>query len=209
MTILHLFSGYNTFSEVASKKGHSVVTVDIKNYKNCRSQSHLVDIMQWNYKQYSWHTFDFIMIGFPCDTFSKASGGFHFEKHSIPKTVAAHKSIEMLHRVKEIIEYFKNTRFMFENPTSAILKNVHFIKLFNPGRLNVIRVHQFLYGHCTYKQTDLITNIDGLWLSNPVHRVNGKNTCPKFENLSLKQRQSYPEKFCEAIIEFVELYKNS
>ena len=63
MTILQLFSGYNTFSDVASKKGHSVVTVDIKNYRYYQQQTHVVDILQWDYKIYPWHTFDFIMIG--------------------------------------------------------------------------------------------------------------------------------------------------
>lgn len=204
MTILHLFSGYNTFTDVANKLEHSVISVDIKNYKNCSSQTHCVDFMDWDFTTYTKHTFDFILVGFPCTTFSKASGGFHFRNKKVALTPAAHKSIEMIYKLKEVLDYFHEVKFIIENPTSAILKNYHFHKLFSPSRLNVIRIHQYNYGHVTFKQTDLITNINGIWLTNPVHRVNGKNVCPKFDNLSLKQRQSYPVKFCEAIIEFVE-----
>ena len=205
MTILNLFSGYNTFTDYADKLGHSVVSVDIKNYKNCSSQTHLVDFLEWNYTIYSRHTFDFIIVGFPCTTFSKASGGFHFKDKKIALTSAAHKSIKMIYRLKEVLGYFSRSPFIIENPTSAIYNNYHFQKVFSADHLQVIRIHQFNYGHPTFKQTDLITNINGIWLTNPVHRVNGKNVCPSFDSLSLKNRQSYPLEFCKAILEFVEL----
>ena len=42
MNILHLFSGYNSFSIVAKKQGHNVITVDIKNYRGCEKQTYLM-----------------------------------------------------------------------------------------------------------------------------------------------------------------------
>lgn len=41
-------------------------------------------------------------------------------------------------------------------------------------------------------------------LPGPVHRVNGKNVCPKFDNLSLKQRQSYPIPFCHKLLNYIQ-----
>ena len=78
MNILHLFSGYNTFSDVVGKYGHNVITVDIKNYRGCQKQDYLIDFMFFDYKKFEKSYFDFILIGFPCRAFSKASGMFHF-----------------------------------------------------------------------------------------------------------------------------------
>jgi site-specific DNA-cytosine methylase len=207
MNIIHIFSGYNTFTEVANKMGHSVYSIDIKNYKKCPAQSELIDFLEWDFTKHTWHTIDFLLIGFPCTTFSKASGGYHFKNKKIPLTDAAHKSIKMIEKLKKVIEYFSRSLYIIENPTSALFDNYHFQKLFSADHNQIIRVHQYNYGHPTFKQTDLYTNINGIWLSNPVHRVNGRNVCPKFDNLTLKQRQSYPKEFCRAIIEFVELNK--
>ena len=52
--------------------------------------------------------------------------------------------------------------------------------------------------------TDLCTNMNGLFLSNPVHRVNGRYSQVKMSNLTLKKRQSYPPAFVEAILDFSE-----
>ena len=81
MRILNLFSGYNVLTDISRLRGHEVITVDIKNYKNCSRQNHLIDFLDFDYKQYSRQTFNFIMIGFPCNTFSRASGGFHFKNN--------------------------------------------------------------------------------------------------------------------------------
>lgn len=203
MKILHLFSGYNTFSVAAHNRNHQVTSLDIKNYKNCPKSTITNDFLDFDFYKYSAITFDFILVGFPCTTFSKASGGHHF-KNNVPVTQAAHNSILMINRLKLILDYFE-CNFMIENPTSALFLNEHFLKTFQVKHLNLIRVHQFLYGHDLFKQTDLLTSKNILWLDNTVHRINGKVGCVNINNLSLKKRQSYPPEFCNRILDFIEL----
>jgi len=202
MKILHLFSGYNTFSERAHLRKHYVYSVDITNYKNCLPSSITCDFMDFDFYKFPSNFWDFILVGFPCTTFSKASGNFHF-KDDIPITDNAKKSILMIDRLVLLLQHFE-CEYMIENPTSALFSNYHFKKVFNVQAHNLIRLHQINYGHCTFKQTDLLTNKHTLWLNNPVHRVNGKYSKIKFDNLTLKKKQSYPPLFCDAILDFIE-----
>jgi site-specific DNA-cytosine methylase len=203
MKILHLFSGYNNFTVEAHKRNHEVISLDIKNYKSCVRSTITQDFLEFDYEQFKPGHFDFILVGFPCTTFSKASGGLHFE-NNIPKTVKAHNSILMITRLHEILNYFK-CYWIIENPTSALFSNKYFLDTFLVTSLNLIRCHQFLYGHITAKQTDLLTNKNVLWLDNRIYRVNGKIAKRKFSNLSIKQKQSYPNEFCNKILDFIEL----
>jgi len=201
MTILHLFSGYNTLTTAAHSHNVTVVSLDIKNYKGCPKSTIISDFMDFDYEKYSPDAFGFIFVGFPCTTFSKAAGNFHF-KNNIPVTYQAHNSLQMIDRLHQLLQYF-SCDWMIENPTSALFSNLHFNSLFNIKYLNLIRVHQYNYGHQVFKQTDLLTTKNILWLDNPIYRINGKNACKKFANLSLKQRQSYPLDFCNRIINFI------
>lgn len=202
MKILHLFSGYNTITTVASEYNIEVISLDLKNYKNCPNSTIICDFLDFDYTIFSQDTFNFVLVGFPCTTFSKASGGFHF-KNNIQVTSAAYNSLKMIDKLKDLLDYF-SCDWLIENPTSALFKNKYFLSKFDIKKLNLIRFHQYNYGHVTFKQTDLLTTKNTLWLDNPVHRVNGRNVCPKFDSLSLKHRQSYPIPFCHKLLNYIQ-----
>lgn len=201
MRILHLFSGYNNFTLQAHLRNIEVVSVDIKSYKNCPAPSFQVDFMDFDFRQFAFDEFDFILIGFPCTTFSKASGGYHF-KSGIPITTAATKSLLMIDRLCDLLAYFF-ADWMIENPTSALFSNVYFRSRFPVSYYNLIRTHQRNYGHVLLKQTDLLTSKDNLWISPRQYRVNGKVSNLTMDKLPLRVRQSYPPAFCDAIIDYI------
>jgi hypothetical protein len=202
MKILHLFSGYNTFSCAAHLRNIEVISLDIKKYKNYPAPTITQDFMNFDYTQFDVNEFDFIIIGFPCTTFSKAAGNFHFKNH-IPVTDKAKLSLLMIDKMIEIIIYY-NCYWMIENPTSALFSNKYFLSHIQVTEFNLIRCHQGNYGHIAYKQTDLLTNKFTLWLDNPLYRVNGNYSKTKFANLTIKQRQSYPIEFCNRILDFIQ-----
>ena len=204
MKILSLFSGYNTFKDIAISSGHSVISSDWKNYRNCAAHDIICDFENFNFQQHKKNEFDLIMIGFPCNTFSKANGNFHFKNRIEPITHAAHKAIRMLHVLKALLKYHDHTAFIIENPTSALFSNPFFKEIFFDIEHCFIRTNQKQFGHHVIKMTDLCTNMNGLFLSNPVHRVNGRYSKIKMGNLTLKKRQSYPPAFVEAILDFSE-----
>jgi hypothetical protein len=206
MNILSLFGGFNNFKDVALSQGHICISLDIKNYKNCTAHDIITDFLTWDYNSYDTGQFDFILVGFPCTTFSKASRWHHY-KNDKPVTVESKKALLMIDKLKEVLNYF-NADWIIENPTSALISNKYFQSKFDVKKLNLIRVHQYLYGHDTFKQTDLLTNCNLLWLDNSIYRVNGKRIAAHFDNLTLKQRQSYPVHFCEKILNYMQ-YCNS
>ena len=108
----------------------------------------------------------------------------------------------MIDKLIEVLEYFE-CDFMIENPTSALFSNYYFKSKMKIVNYNLIRLHQYNFGHSCFKQTDLLTSKNNLVLSNPVHRVNKKNVSKNMDNLTLKQRQSYPVLFCEFILNFI------
>jgi hypothetical protein len=201
--ILHLFSGYNTISTAAHNMNIQVVSVDIVQYRNAPITTHIVDIFDFNFKQYLPDHFDFILVSFPCTTFSKASGNFHFKNH-VPVTADALHSIEMIKHVKIILEYYK-AHYLIENPTSALFTNKYFLDTFDVSNLNHIRTHQYLYGHKLHKQTDLLTTSNVLWLDNRIYRVNGKYSKIKIDYIQLRERQSFPLDFCNRILNYIQL----
>ena len=204
MNILSLFSGYNTFKDVAMCSGHTVISSDWKNYRNCAAHDIICDFEFFEVEQHNRNEFDLIMIGFPCNTFSKANPNFHFENRETPITDAAHKAIRMLNKLHSLLKYHDQTAFIIENPTSALFSNPFFKEIFFGIPHCFIRTNQKQFGHHVIKMTDLCTNMNGLFLSNPVHRVNGRYSQVKMENLTLKKRQSYPPAFVEAILDFSE-----
>lgn len=203
MRVLHLFSGSNNFTEIAALFDISVVSVDFVSYPSHPLPVHLCDILKWDYKKYNPAHFDFLLIGFPCTTFSKASGGFHFLKHCYPKTEAAHNAIELLLKINQIIEYFSNAVFLIENPVSAIEKNWHFKNIFSGHTLFYNKVHQGLYGHVCFKHTVLITNSSIPFMASSMHRVNKKFKSAKMDNLPVHKRQTYTPEFCEYLINWM------
>lgn len=202
MHLLHLFAGTNTVTSIAQEYGIQTVSLDIKNYKNCPSQEILTDFLDWNFREYNTDHFDFILIGFPCDTFSKASGGHHFLNKKTPITAKGENSVLMIHKLKSVLTYFSSSQWIIENPTSALFCNENFNEIFFNVEKNYYRIHQKNYGHKLYKQTDLCSNINGIWLSNPVHRINKRYGKYKMDNLSYKERVSYPLEFARSLIEF-------
>lgn len=209
MRLLSLFSGYNSLTDVARSYNILTTSLDIKNYRCCTKQDLLLDFLDFDYSSYSPDHFDFIVVGFPCYTTSKASGGFHFLDNAIPLTSSAHKTIEMLEYLKRVLKHFDNAVFLIENPVSAIFSNYHFERFFGSMNLNHFRLYQSEYGHRAFKHTEFCTNSNLIFLHNPVHRRKGLSKSAKFDNLSLKQRQSYPPALCQALLEYLVLSKEN
>lgn len=205
MKVLHLFSGYNTLTDIMRYRGYEVITLDNCNYPGHTKQTHLIDFLDFNYKVYNAAHFDFIFIGFPCNTFSKASGGFHFIDNAIPITKQAHISLNMIDKMHELLSYFSSSLYVIENPVSALFKNEYFIKRFDMPGTHLYRFHQGSFGHQVHKQTDFFTNINIPFFSPVMYRVNGKYNANKLDNLGYKKRVSYPYALCHTICDYIEL----
>lgn len=127
MKCLELFSGTHSVGKVLKDKGHSVISLDLKD------ADINTNILDWDYTTYPSGYFDYIHASPPCDTFS------HCRKSWLGRELRAHKGqiftrellikdqeeigVPILNKTLEIIKYFNPTYFTIENPASGDMKN--------------------------------------------------------------------------------------
>ena len=204
MNILHLFSGFNTLTTVAHALGHEVVSVDIKKYNTHLPPVHLCNVLDFEYKKYCCTHFDLLIIGFPCNVFSKVGRFQHFSTNWKPLSLEAKNINTLLDCIFDIISYFSKAIFIIENPHGALKNYPYFLPKFSSKLTQIVSVSQFSYGHTTQKKTHLFTNSDRLILTPVTYRCNGKNLYPNISNLTYFKKTSYPDAFCRFLItEFV------
>lgn len=106
--ILSLFDHSGQWSKPYRDAGYKVVQVDIKNG---------VDIMDWDYKQFS--DVHGILAAPPCTDFA-LSGSRYFAQKDADGTTA--KSIALVERTMDIVDHHKPKFWVAENPMSRIHK---------------------------------------------------------------------------------------
>ena len=173
MNVLELFSGTQSVGKVLKERGHTVLSLDLKNADiNC-------NILDWDYKKYNVNDFDYIHASPPCDTFSlcrQCCFGKPLRAHnpdwSIPyenKIIFTKElflkdqqtiGVPILMKTLEIIEYFKPKYFTIENPKSGDMK-----KYLN--HLNHNDITYCKYGFPYRKITRVWHNLEN-WKSKPI-----------------------------------------
>ena len=138
VNILELFSGTHSVGKVSVQLGYNVVSVDNCDYKGQYPPTHKVDIMDFNYKQYSPDHFDIVWGSPPCTYFSsliqpwigrekgKKGNKFIYTKELFD--IDFSKGISWVKKTLEIINYFKPKKWFIENPEMGTLKHQDFMK---------------------------------------------------------------------------------
>jgi len=161
MKLLELFSGTQSVGKVATQLGYDVISLDINDYNGVYTPTHKVDIMEFNYQQYSPDEFDVIWGSPPCLYYStlqyswygrnKKDGLFTKEKHMDQLLIAD----SWVKKVLEIINYFNPQKWIIENPRTGLLKKREFMK-----DIPYVDVDYCRYSNWGYKkQTRIWTNI--------------------------------------------------
>lgn len=203
MKVLDLFSGSQSLALLLRAKGFQVTTVDIVQYKDLPRITHHLDIFDFDERQYPPDHFDFLYIGLPCDTFSKASGGYHFKNNITPITLQAHTSILLIGRVYEILKYFNFPPFLLENPQGGLRNNFFFKNHCYFSKVLTYSTSLQMFGFPTQKKTDLFTNLDFPLFFPTSYRVNGRYAKKSLDNMTKRARSTYPMPFCEKIYEII------
>ena len=158
MRILELFSGTESFSNVARAYGGDCTTID----NDPSFKPSIVKDLRFPLElpeQYSG-CFDIIWASPPCVGFSVASIGKHWEKGRIPtpKTETARDGLRMLNNTLDIITYLKPRFFFIENPRGMMRKMPRLTQLEAIGFLKRDTVTYCQYGDTRMKPTDIWNN---------------------------------------------------
>ena len=118
MKILELFSGTGSVGKVALQEGHEVISVDISN--KLMEPTHIVDILQWDYKIYQPGMFDIVWASPPCATFSTIRR-CRVPAHRIQQDIQE-IGLPLLRKAQEIIAYLQPRLWFIENPAMGAMK---------------------------------------------------------------------------------------
>jgi site-specific DNA-cytosine methylase len=142
MKVLELFSGTKSIGKCCEALGWDTVSVDL-----LLPADHQIDIMDFDYKQYSKDEFDIIWASPPCTEYSAMN---YCRPEKTPDIEGANK---LVLKTLEIINYFDCYWWFIENPQTGTLKNQPFMK-----NLKFYDVDYCMYNHPVKKRTRIWTN---------------------------------------------------
>lgn len=202
MRVLELFAGTKSFSNEAARGGAEVFTSDIDPSFDTH---YCIDIFNFDINKLPWKP-DVIWASPPCETFSVASIGYHWNKDNTPKTPKATTGLRMVEKTLEIIELLQPKYYFIENPRGKLRK------------LPMMQNHPFRYtvtysryGDTRMKPTDIWTNCAtwgprGLCKNgNPDHIAAPRGSDTGTQGIkTYKDRSRVPEQLCQEILEAIQ-----
>ena len=200
MIAIEFFAGTQKITKAFNNKLGGCKSLDFVQLKNERKIDFLMDFLEFDYQACNPAQIKFLYFGFPCNTFSIASGGLHWEKDKF-KTMESVAAYLMFLRMAEIINYFSKAVFYIENPSGAICSKEFFKNWCKESGFYIYTISQLSFGYPTQKKTNIITNSKALIVSPNTYKSKGRYQKVKLENLSLKNRQAYTEAYADFIID--------
>jgi hypothetical protein len=206
MKLLELFSGTATLSKIADGRGWKIITAD--NDPGCGADW-IIDLASVMPESLTVFVPDVVWASPPCESFSVASIGHHWESSGKPKTRQTIEALSLIKNLSAIIRHFKvlnpSLIFFIENPRGMMRKVEPFSIELAP--LNRHTVTYCQYGETRQKPTDIWTNC---WRWIPRKACNPGDNCheaaPRGARTGTQGRSTYldrsrlPIKLCEEIL---------
>ena len=196
--ILELFSGTSSFGNVAKLMGHNIFTVEINKEFN---PDYVIDILKLDYAKIPFKP-DIIWASPPCESFSVASIGKHWNHDNTPKTDNARHGLKLVEKTWEIIEHYNPKYYFIENPRGKLRKLDIMKKA--PIRQTISYCQ---YGDTRMKPTDIWTNCNN-WQPKqickngmPCHESAPRGSRTGTQGIkTYKQRSAIPKDLCKEIL---------
>jgi hypothetical protein len=203
MNMIELFCGSGTISKEFEKFGYNTFSVDVRRRVGVCDPDLRKDILDVRLSDIPFHQVNFLWASPPCDVFSKASGGIHWNKDGTPKTEKCQAHIKILHKTLKLIEKINPDIFFIENPDAKMKYDKEMIKFLIRNNARIIRINLQAYGFPTKKPTLLFTNaldfVPGTFSNNNLQDTFNSNKVI-FDNLTKCQKQKSPEALAKELV---------
>lgn len=200
---IDLFSGSGSFGKVARRLGYEVISIDNRRRVNTCEPSLKIDILNLPVSFFNSMSPSVIWVGFPCTTFSNASGGHHLSKDFTPLTKLAENHHKLLLHTLSILKELPDSLYFIENPRGKLQQH-QLIKSFISETNGTIKYCTLSsYNFPTTKPTGIITNFKQLKLR-PMDKY-GRGAKNKsninFKNMTKVQRSTTPKLLIKEILQ--------
>lgn len=199
MKVVELFAGTASFAKTAAFRGHQVFTTD----NDGQFDVDLVkDVLRIHKDDIPFRP-DVLWASPPCEGFSVASIGRHWNHDNTPKTSKAMDSVELVLNARRLIDELKPKYWIIENPRGK-LRKLDIMADLEKYRHTVTYCQ---YGDSRMKPTDIWTNIPG-WV--PRAMCKNGDTChvsaPRGSSTgtqgikTYRDRSRIPKELCEELV---------
>jgi hypothetical protein len=148
MRILDLYCGLKGWSSAFVERGHEAVTIDFNKKFNPTICADMMTVTAQQLLE-KYGKFDAVLASPPCETYSVASIGHHWNPDKTPKTDAARAAILLLEHTVKLIEELGAPYWILENPR-GMMRNMEVLKRFKRSTVTYCQ-----YGEKRMKPTDL------------------------------------------------------
>jgi hypothetical protein len=160
MNTLELFCGTKSFTKVARIYADETTTTDIDGRFNPDITSDVWDLT------FDAGDFDVVWASPPCEGFSVASIGKHWNEDHTPKTEKARQSLELVEKTISLIREINPTYWFIENPRGKLRKVIgRYLQDLDYKRETISYCR---YGDTRMKPTDIWTNA---FVWNPINKM--------------------------------------
>lgn len=201
MNILELFAGSKSFATAAASLGYATFTSD---FDPAFDTDYTADILSFDTSRVPFKP-DVIWASPPCESFSVASIGHHWNRDNTPKTDNALHGVAMVEKTLSIIQELNPTWYFIENPRGKLRKLP-----FMQHHLYRHTVTYCQYGDTRMKPTDIWTNCP-YWTPRPMCK-NGDSchvSAPRGSSTGTQGIKTYynrsrvPQELCNEILEAI------
>lgn len=203
MNFIELFCGYGIVTDSFKKANFQTWKTDIRKRKGVCEPDLKKNILQLTLNDIPFEKVHVLWASLPCDVWSYASGGFHWNKDRTPKTEKCLEHIKILNKTLQLIDEISPGIFFIENPRGRLRHYPSFVTWLKKHHAVCKTLTYSSYGFPATKPTNIFTNATNIQFKDLDRFGRGAKTNFKLDNISVCQKQKIPQAVSKEIVKYV------